>query len=227
MGILDIFKKKKIIDPDYEKQFNKGTLADQFDGNIKLLVISDTHGDLYLNKELQNELKSIKGYDLCCILGDIHDKDYDIILNVVPTNKIVALLGNHDRFSLLDEKGLGNFNGNIIEINGIRIGGIQGSCKYKEESFPSYTHEESIQFLNNMEKVDILISHDKPFTFDYHDPAHDGLKGITKYLYDNKVSINIHGHIHKSYLSKLKNNTQVKGVYRIELVTIKNGKMIN
>lgn len=74
-----------------------------------------------------------------------------------------------------------------------------------------------------MPYVDILLSHDKPFTFDYHDPAHDGLKGITKFLYDKKIPLVIHGHIHKSYKDRLKNGTMVKGVYRVELVTIKNG----
>ena len=108
----------------------------------------------------------------------------------------------------------------------MKIGAIQGSYKYKDESFPSFTHEESIRFLDKMPYVDILLSHDKPLTFDYKNPAHDGLKEITKFLYERKVPINIHGHIHKSYLSELKNGTQVKGVYCVELIIIKNGRII-
>lgn len=97
----------------------------------------------------------------------------------------------------------------------------------KKRIFPSFTHEESINFLQMMPDVDILLSHDKPLTFDYRDPVHDGLKGITKFLYDRKVPINIHGHIHKSYLDELKNGTQVKGVYCIELIKIKKGKIVS
>ena len=219
------FKKDKIENPDYESLFeNKGTIL--FDKNIKLLVISDTHGDLSLSKNMQKKIKNVD-YDLCCVLGDIHDYDYKVIFRYIPKDKIVAILGNHDRFSLLSEQGLNDINGKVIDIKGVRIGAIQGSFKYKNEDFPSFTHEESIEFLDKMPEVDILLSHDKPLIFDYKDPAHDGLKGITKYLYDKKTPINIHGHIHQSYLTKLKNGTQVKGVYCVELINIKNGKIIN
>lgn len=223
-----LFKKlfrKKEENPDYESTLiNNG--INNFDKDITLLVISDTHGDLALNKEMQKKLISQK-YDICCILGDIHDYDFDYILKKIPKEKIIAILGNHDRFSLLSEYGLEDYNGKIVEINDIKIGAIQGSYKYKNETFPSFTHEESIEFLNRMPAVDILLSHDMPLTYDYKDPAHDGLKGITKYLYDKKVPINIHGHIHKSYLKELNNGTQVKGVYCVELIKIKNGKIVN
>ncbi len=209
---------------NFEKSLkNKG--VNSFDKNIKLLVIADTHGDLSLSSNMYKKLENVD-YDLCCILGDIHDFDYDIIFKYIPKDKIVAILGNHDMFNLLARQGLNDINGKVIEINGVRIGAIQGSFKYKRENFPSFTHEESIEFLNNMPEVDILLSHDKPFTYDYKDPAHDGLKGITNYLYDKKVPINIHGHIHKSYYSELKNGTQVKGVYGIELINIQNGKIV-
>lgn len=224
MFFKNIFKKEKIYNPDYESSLNNNGVR-TFNKNMTLLVISDTHGDLALNKEMQKKLL-YKEYDLCCILGDIHDYDYEVILKHIPKEKIVSILGNHDRFSLLNEHGLDDYNGKVVNINGIKIGLIQGSFKYKNEDFPSFTHEESIEFLDKMPEVDILLSHDKPLTFDYKDPAHDGLKGITKYLYDKKVPINIHGHIHQSYLNTLKNGTQVKGVYCVEIVKISNGKIL-
>ncbi len=223
MSIFNIFKRRKQKDPDYERNLFKKMNARKLEANIKLLVVADTHGSLYLNKSLQKKLNSIRKYDLCCILGDVSDNDYKFILKAVPKNKIVALLGNHDRFNLLNDFGIENLNMVVKEINGIKISGIQGSYKYKDENFPSFTHEDSILYMKSMPKVDILLSHDKPFTFDNHDPAHDGLKGITKYLYANEVPINIHGHIHKSYSARLKNGTIIKGVYGIELVEIKNG----
>ena len=115
-------------------------------------------------------------------------------------------------------------NGNVIEINGIKIGGIQGSHKYKDEDFPSFNHEESIKFLDRMDKVDILISHDKPFTYDYKDNIHDGLKGITYYLYKNEVPYNVHGHLHNSDEITLKNGSISIGVYQCETITFKNNK---
>ena len=218
-------KKYDKIKLDYQSSL-KNNGINFFDKDISLLVISDTHGSLSVNEDMHKKLKS-KNYDICCILGDIHDSDYEIILKYVPKEKIISILGNHDRFNLLNEFKLIDYNGKIIDINGIKIGAIQGSFKYKNENFPSFSHEESIEFLNSMPEVDILLSHDKPLTADSNNPVHDGLKGITKYLYDKKVPINIHGHIHKSYLSNLKNGTQVKGVYLIELLCIKNGKIVS
>ena len=219
-----IFQRSETVNRDYEATLiNNGIHT--FNGDIKLLVIADTHGDLSINKDL---CKKIKGtdYDLCCILGDISDYDFKVIFKYIPKDKIVAILGNHDRFSLLEEHGLNNYNGKEIKINGIRIGTIQGSYRYKNESFPSFNHEESIDFLKNMPEVDILLSHDKPFTYDNNDPAHDGLKGITKYLYEKRIPISVHGHNHKSSINELKNGTQVKGVYCVELLTIKDGRIV-
>lgn len=215
---------KKMENLDYESTLQNNGVR-KFNKDITLLVITDTHGDLALNTEIQKKMLN-KKYDLCCILGDIHDYDYNIILKYISKDKIIAILGNHDRFSLLSELELEDYNGKIINVNGIRFGAIQGSFKYKNEKFPSFTHKESINFFNKMSEVDILLSHDKPFIFDYKNSVHDGLKGITKYLYEKKVPINIHGHIHKSYIDKLQNGTQVKGVYGIEIIKIVSGKII-
>ena len=217
------FKKQIKEELDYESTL-KNNGINSFEKDISLLVIADTHGDLVLNKDMQNKIINQK-YDMCCILGDIHNYDFEIILKYIPREKIIAILGNHDKFDLLKEHGLDDFNGKVININGIKIGAIHGSFKYKDEKFPSFTHEESINFLSKMPYVDILLSHDKPLTFDYKDPVHDGLKGITKFLYERRVPINIHGHIHQSYLNELKNGTQVKSVYCVELIKIKNGKI--
>ena len=220
-----IFGKNNNNQLDYEQSL-KNNGVKKFNGVIKLLVIADTHGDLALSKESCKKLVDVD-YDLCCILGDIHDADYKVILKYIPKKKIVALLGNHDRYSLLSEYGIEDLNGRIIEYNGIKIGGIHGSFKYKEEDFPSFTHKESINFLKSMEDCDILLSHDKPFIFDYKDPVHDGLKGITKYVYENKIPVVIHGHIHKNYNIRLKNGTNVIGVYGVKTIDIKKGEIIN
>ena len=218
---------------DYEKSISYNAKARKISKPIRLLVISDTHGDLALSKTLKYDIID-KEFDLCCILGDIHYYDYEVILEYIPKDKIVALLGNHDSFDLLKTYDLKDLNGKVVEVNGIRIGGIQGSSRYKDLAFPSFTQEESINFTEKMPYVDILLSHDKPFTISYNQDnpfipdfcdAHDGLKGITKFLYDKQVPINIHGHLHTSDLTTLKNGTQVKGVYEVELLEIKDGEI--
>lgn len=205
----------------YEQQLAKKCCpCRKLNKNITLLVISDSHDGFILDKELEKKLIDYKDYDLCCILGDISDSDYEIILKYVPKEKIVALLGNHDRFGLLEQYNLYDINGRVITVNGIRISGIQGCNKYKNESFPSYTQKESINFLDKMEEVDILLSHDKPFLIDNKDSVHDGLKGITKYLYKNKVPYNIHGHLHKNQEQTLLNGTKSIGVHGCRIIRL-------
>lgn len=206
-------KKKEIVLKTSEKCRN-------LTSDITLLVITDLHGNLEKELNYQEIIKNSK-YDLCCILGDMSDSDYKIILKYVPKEKIVALLGNHDRFDLISSFGIKNINGDIIIINDLKIGGIEGSFRYKEEVFPSFNHEESYEFLKDMEEVDILLSHDKPFTENTNRPVHDGLKGITYYLYEKRVPYNIHGHEHESFLTELENGTKVKCVYGVELINLK------
>ncbi len=208
---------------DYQRTLSRTQKLRVISSDIVLLIIADTHGGLYLDKDMRREFETVcrtDAFDLCCVLGDIHDYDYRIILENVEREKIVCLLGNHDRFDLLDAHGLRSINGRTAEIRGVRFAGIQGSFRYKDRAFPSFTHAESIGFLEDMPPADILLSHDRPFTVSTDRPSHDGLKGITKYLFENGVPLNIHGHIHRSYCRRLENGTVEKCVYGFELVRV-------
>ena len=205
---------------DEEKLYRKYGNCRTISNHIKLLIISDTHGLLSYKEDYQEKLKTINDYDLCCALGDISYSDYEIILKYIPKEKIVALLGNHDDFDVLKHFDICDLNGKVVTVNGIRIAGIQGSFRYKDEKFPSFTHEESIEFLNKMEEVDILLSHAGPFLEYNNDPVHSGLKGITEYLYKNHVPYNIHGHNHKNEDTFLKNGTKVMERFIIEKIEI-------
>ena len=76
------------------------------------------------------------------------------------------------------------------------------------------------QIANNMENADILVTHDKPFISDNHNPAHDGLKGITEYIYKNHIAIHIHGHLHEEKEEILKNGTKSICLYMAKLVEL-------
>jgi len=221
--VFNFFKRKikgRNIKIDEEKLYRKYGNCRTISNHIKLLIISDTHGLLSYKEDYQEKLKMINDYDLCCALGDISYSDYEIILKYIPKEKIVALLGNHDDFDVLKHFDICDLNGKVVTVNGIRIAGIQGSFKYKDEKFPSFTHEESVEFLNEMEEVDILLSHAGPFLEYNNDPVHSGLKGITEYLYKKHVPYNIHGHNHKNEDTLLKNGTKVMERFIIEKIEI-------
>ena len=159
--------------------------ARKINGTIKLLILSDTHNTLNEEK-FKLFVSNHSDYDACLLLGDFGNRDLPIILKYVNNNKIYALLGNHD-YDYISEYNLNNLNGKIININGVKLLGIEGSFKYKPSNFPSFSQKDSIDFLNNKEEVDILVSHDTKFNSDKErDPAHQGLFGITYYLFKNR-----------------------------------------
>lgn len=193
--------------------------CDVFTKKLKLIVISDTHNSLNDN-DFQNFIKSNSEYDVCLLLGDHSSNDIQKILKYVDKEKIYCLLGNHD-YNYIKDFNLKDLNGQIIYVNGVSILGIQGSFKYKPSDFPSFTQKESIEFLNNMEQVDILVSHDNRFDSSMQrNPAHQGLFGITYYLFKNKIPYHIHGHIHNPYRKKLNNGTQEISVYMYEYIEL-------
>ena len=196
-----------------------GNARDVLPNKIKLIIITDSHNMLNEN-ELNNVINEHPDYDACLLLGDHSDSDIKKVLNIIPKDKIYALLGNHD-INYIANYDLNNLNGNIIEINGVKLLGIQGSFKYKPVDFPSFTQEDSIRFLKDQEPVDILISHDGPFDDNMiNNPAHQGLFGITYYLYKNRVKYNIHGHLHDEYEKILDNGTIEKCLYMINYIEL-------
>ena len=77
-------------------------------------------------------------------------------------------------------------------------------------------------FLKDQESVDILVSHDNRFDSTMiGNPAHQGLFGITYYLYKNHVPYHIHGHIHNPYRKKLLNGTEEISSFGYEFIELK------
>lgn len=188
---------------------------------LKLIVISDTHGDLAFDNRFAKFMDGVPEYDLVIILGDIYSYEIDKIVDIIPTERIIALRGNHDKFDIYDKYGIKNINGQVYDYNGVKFIGIEGSFKYKDASFPSYTHYESLVLATSMpQDADVLLTHDSMFRENKYDTAHIGLAGITYYLFENKTKWHIHGHIHKSYQSNYSNGCIEKSVYGCEYIEI-------
>lgn len=241
MKLFDLFKKKdnsldyynkllSIKDDNrysFEKKYaNQENILLKIYGNsrrlenkIKIIVITDTHNTLK-EDEFRNFILNSGDYDVCLLLGDFGSNDLPIILRYIDREKIYALLGNHD-YNYIKEYELNNLNGNIININGVKLLGIQGSFKYKPSDFPSFSQKESILFLEDKPDVDILVSRDIRFnSMAERDPAHQGMFGITYYLFKNRVPYHIHGHIHNPYKKDMINGTREISSFMYEYIEL-------
>ena len=61
-----------------------------------------------------------------------------------------------------------------------------------------HTQEEIIDLVDLLPACDILLSHEGPEVAWENGVAHEGYKGINKYLKEKKPKLLIHGHRHKN-----------------------------
>ncbi|MBQ3214427.1 MAG: metallophosphoesterase family protein [Clostridia bacterium] len=218
------FKKRKI---DLENKNYEQILLKQYgyckpiNKSINILVFSDTHNSYAYNTEELEKIKELN-YDICLLLGDHSLTDIQEILKFVPIDKIYGLRGNHDKLDDLAYCNIKNLHATSIEVNGIKIGGIQGSSKYKNSptTAPIYTQEQSLEISKNLNDLDIIISHDTYYFGEVEDISHQGMKGITEAIYRNNCPIHIHGHLHSNEDRTMLNNTISYGVYGYRLIKI-------
>ena len=88
---------------------------------------------------------------------------------------------------------------------------INEEVQMLENELLSITSKSIKQIANDMEAADILVSHDKPFTEKQYGDAHDGLKGITQYIYKNNIPLHIHGHLHEESEEILTRGSKFEG----------------
>ena len=182
---------------------------------FKALVIADGHGCLD-----SNDIPDCS-VDACLLLGDLSPREIEIIKKRMKGTPIYGVLGNHDVFDLYDRCGVENIHGKVVEVNGIRLAGIQGSLRYKDSDMPLYTDKESVEIAEKMNAANILISHDSPKHFHCNESlAHSGLQGITRYCEKHSVPLNIHGHFHENAIGALGNGTNVICCYGAQIVEI-------
>lgn len=189
---------------------------------LKILFITDTHNCLAYTDKYINYIKSLnqEDYDICLILGDLSGSDFETIKAIIPDEKLYGIVGNHGSINALEANNIKNINGQVIECKGVKIAAIMGSNRYKSGTYGMITQEECSDLAKNMNSADILVSHDKAYVFDRNDNVHDGLRGITEYIYKNHIPLHIHGHLHEEMEETLKNGTKSIGVYQIKLMEV-------
>jgi predicted phosphodiesterase len=167
----------------------------------RILIISDIH---YTLTPTEEKIFS-QEFDQCWILGDISSQIVNALMYSAKY-PVYGVLGNHDseKSFCLKENSLvpkrieiQNINKKLVNEDGFSITGISGSSRYKSD--PNYvmiTQEESLELFNEMEKADILISHDSAFNIHSKEKNKEGLKGITEYINKYQPKLHIYGHHH-------------------------------
>ena len=181
---------------------------------MKILIISDLHyekikpenGIELIDQNQLDFLFELINYHKPNILlsnGDLGEAINEEIINKIKQNCIFYVIyGNHDNIEILRKTGVLIEDGEIKEIEGIKISGINGIIGFRKTPF----HKKPNQFLEIAEKlkekeIDILLIHEVPIIEDF---VKQGIKyGSDVYKIINQVieivkpKIVINGHLHK------------------------------
>lgn len=195
---------------------------------MKLLLLADLHST---NMDNLMKVKQLN-YDVCILLGDIPQQTLRILLQFIPREKLLGVVGNHDDWDLLKRNNIPNLHYTYHTISGITILGIGGSVKYKNGYYAMMTQKECLQESDKIDQpFDLLISHDSG----YHDmmmdsspedTVHEGLMGISKVRTIHQPKYHIFGHHHRNR-SFLSGKTMCHCVYQCSLLDSETGKITN
>lgn len=206
----------------YYKKYSKG------DVHIRILFLSDLHS-VKMEQWLSfiDKYSNPTEYDMIITLGDIDNMLLKHIEYNFKTGFKYGILGNHDYIDKLEYYSIKDLHLRILEAGGFYISGFRGSHRYKTGSAYMFTQKESIYLLKKFEKTDMIVCHSPPKGIhDRKDLAHQGLKGILKYIKKNKPKYCVHGHVHYNKVSKYKKTTVIS-VYGGIILDTDTGKVRN
>ncbi len=191
---------------------------------LKILAVSDIHGDSKLVKKLAEKAEKEK-VDLVILCGDIMGfvETKDIIKPFKEKNKRVLVVpGNWDSFATTDFLasiyGVRNIHGYSVQYENIGFFGAGGA----EGPGPGRVTEKEIfetlkkahEGIKNIEKK-IMITHMHPSPSFSEFSGIKGSEAITKAIKEFKPTLLLHGHIHEaSGIEEKIGNTRIINVGR-------------
>ena len=159
---------------------------------LRIFAFSDIHSpdDFEIGEIDPNQ------FDLVVTLGDISEATLDYILYQAKNVPCFGVPGNHDK---ADPAGLTNIHGKVIDFHGIRIGGIGGSRKYKDEP-NHYSSRQMNWIVNRLSPADLILSHSPPLATSLNeDRLHQGFACFDRYIKLHKPQAWLHGHTGKTF----------------------------
>lgn len=174
-------------------------LSDRVDSPIYSPQIRDLYGDI----------------DLVLGCGDLPYYYLEYVLTMLPL-RVLFVYGNHDGAQykadgrrVTSPEGPVSLEDRTTITNGLIIGGLGGSMRYRPHAAHQYTEGEMLRRVIRMAPqllwnriahgryIDILITHSPPFGIhDAKDLTHTGFKSLLTFMRYFKPRYLLHGHTH-------------------------------
>ena len=180
---------------------------------MKILALSDEVLEQVYSPSLRERYGDV---DLVLGCGDLPFYYLEFVVSTLDV-PLLYVLGNHDRGPqytadgrvLTSVQGGCNIHGHLVQEQGLFIGGLQGSMRYRPEAPLMYTEAEMrLEILKLLPRLwlnrvrygralDILITHSPPFGIhDQPDLPHKGFQSFLPLLKFAQPRYFLHGHIH-------------------------------
>ncbi len=179
---------------------------------MKILLVADTEEKLLWDDWGEQTRDMLSGAELILSAGDL-DAAYLEFLVTMLNVPLVYVKGNHD--GAYDEKapeGCISAEGRIVEAAGLRILGLGGSMRYKDNAEDMYTEEEMQRRIASLRGrflrdrisgksgLDILLTHAPAKGYgDMEDIAHTGFECFNVLLERFRPLLHCYGHVHREY----------------------------
>lgn len=173
---------------------------------IKALIIADRKPEWWIKNILENN----KDIDIIITLWDLEHGDLMYLMEVNNIPKI-WVYGNHCDGLYMQYLGIKDLHLKTLKFNWIIFWWFEWSIKYKESKYAKmYTQEEAFTLLENLPKVDVLITHSPPFWIhDNKDISHIWFKALLKYIEEKQPKYLLHWHSYPDKEESVVWNTKV------------------
>ena len=170
---------------------------------MRILAVSDTEEKAiwdYFDRERLGEV------DLIISCGDLKVGYLDFLQSMLNA-PLLYVRGNHDGdYDRNPPPGGICIDGRVYDHEGLRIAGLGGSMRYKDDR-DMYTEKEMCQRVNRlipqisfMNGIDLFVAHAPVFGYgDMEDIPHRGYKVFDELLKRYHPLLMLHGHVHKQY----------------------------
>lgn len=172
--------------------------------HYNILCISDEEDNALWNGYNNSSLKE---YDLILSSGDLK-AEYLEYLVTVSNRELYYVHGNHDeKYDVHAPEGCECIDDKIIVHDGIRILGLGGSYKYRQDGKYMYTEKEmqkrirKLRFkIKKLGGVDIVVAHGPIKGYgDLNDYAHQGFECFVQLIKEYHPKYFLFGHVHSRY----------------------------
>ena len=193
---------------------------------MKILLISDTEEKSFWDNWNESAVRKLADVDLVLSAGDLHPKYLEFLVTMLNV-PLVYVRGNHDGiYDKNPPEGCEDADGKILELDcgreerqKVRILGLGGSMRYKNDAADMYTEKEMMARVRKAERelrkrrmirsvlgssddacLTILLTHAPCRGYgDMEDLPHRGFECFNYLLNKYSPQLHCYGHVHQEY----------------------------